>query len=252
MNAPNKVFFRRGNNDNCLFSAVSVTYMFEVASKFPLVAELGPDKLGEAVVVTAGQTTASKAPPQPKAAPADKPINPALAQDAKLFQIRKFDFAKTLTQVEAERTLPASRARIYVVKAVEGWNTRAWQGGAPFPEFAVQDIPWMYHLAVFDIVRIHYSKTGVGQGHWTIVNGFRYLKDKTLLEQLLGGPANFAKLDDYVRDLDFRGRWKKAAGGAGGFDCSPKEAPAPFTIVRVKSLSDTLTTPLSEMSQALP
>ena len=60
-----KAFYRNGSNqDNCLFTAVSVATDFYTASKFPLVQDLiadSPDAIGTATVLATGMVSRVKA-----------------------------------------------------------------------------------------------------------------------------------------------------------------------------------------------
>jgi hypothetical protein len=241
MTRSRKLFFRKYNADNCLFSVVSVTFNFETASKFPLLAELKPKDIAKAWVRCMDSAVA----PVPVAAP----------DVARELGGRQFDFSQTLAQARArfqpqtlkETELEASRVKIYVIRAVGAYNTMKKQKESSFPEFAADSISWLDHLAVLDVVRIHYPG-GLGEGHFAVVNGFRYLQERDVITHILGGASIFEKLDRYLNDLLAR---SMPGAEPGGVECMPDGRTAPLKIVRVSRMDPTLTETRKFMTEPL-
>jgi hypothetical protein len=70
-------------------------------------------------------------------------------------------------------SIKASRTNTYVVKLTGGWNTmaRQLQGGGTFAEYALEHIPWIYHIACFRTVRLHYGDDP-NLGHQIVFEGW--------------------------------------------------------------------------------
>jgi hypothetical protein len=207
VNRANRVYFRKGpNQDNCLFSAISVTPNFEVATKFPLLNELrstNPAALGTAFV----EVTDRKA-----AAPGRGPQ----AHVTTLKQ--KFEGTKLL----------CSRTNIYVVKMKGGWNTEAYQADA-FPERAFENLRWVHHYAILKVIRVHYSDD-MNEGHLIVVEDLEWLQPVADLKRQLGD-APLATLQKYLSKIQNQGR---LAGGIGGIHYVPPGVEPPLKVKKVE------------------
>lgn len=204
----NLVYFRKGNNnDNCLFTAISVTPNFDVATKFPLLADLKatkPEAIGSAVIVA-----------RPKTGSASVVAN--LAQ--------KFE--------NREANVLASRANIYVVKVKGGWNTETLQKGDAFPERAFENLRWSHHFAFFKVIRVHYGKD-MNDGHLIVVEDFKWLQDFEFIKNSIGALA-FGELSKILNGLSQKG--KLDAGGVGGIHYVPPGVTPPLMIESIKSFT---------------
>ena len=140
-------YFRNGDNqDNCLFSAISVTPEFMVATKFPFYNQLPPTALGKVECIT------EKMPP------------PNMGRVATM----AFEREKIQKVI-----LNCSRTNVYAVKIKKGHDTEAFQSD-PFPERAYTKIRWIDHFAVLKVIRIHYSGNP-NDGHLVLIDGTRML-----------------------------------------------------------------------------
>jgi len=198
----NKVYYRKGNGDNCLYSTVSVAYDFGTASKFPLLFDLkkdAPDAIGNATVEACGMQSKVGAmaallgpqitkqhfdPPfrvqstKPSYAPGAMPAKAAVGQAPK---------ADTEYQV---RNLISVRMNVYLFR-IRGsvWNTETYQAvnhNAQFPERAMDQIPWNDFLARVMIDRVHFGEDS-NEGHLNLVHGFEFLHPRSLIRNMLGG-----------------------------------------------------------------
>lgn len=215
----NSVWVRNGevNKDNCLFSAVSVTPQFGVATKFPLLNDLtgsNPSAVGHAIVVVRDRAAAAPA------------AGSAFQQARARFQ------GPPAAAAEKSITLPASQTNIYCVVMKGAFNTQKYQENAPFPEYASDDLTLADHLAWFSITRIHFSEVDGNAGHLIVVDDFLWLHDEDLIQAALLGPNSFPALKRFVDDLVQRGRLNKGIGGI--VYTPPGVAPPPFEIVRVR------------------
>ena len=133
------VYFRNGdvNQDNCLFSAISVTPEFYIATKFPMMHQV---KLGKAIVEVEMKETAGA------------------SRVASI--VTRFDNKKTLT-------LSCSRTNIYAVKVKKGWNTESFQSQT-FAERAY-DNHRIDHFAIVKVIRIHYGADS-NKGHLAVID----------------------------------------------------------------------------------
>jgi hypothetical protein len=216
--AGNSVWVRNGevNKDNCLFSAVSVTPQFYVATKFPLLDGLmgeSPEQVGYALVRVRDAVAA--------------PVRPALST----FQSARQAFASP-APARAERNLKlrASRTSIYGVVMRGGYNTQKYQLDAPFPEYASENLTWGDHLVYFSVTRIHYGLGG-NDGHLIIINDHRFLQDPEVIRAALMGPRSLGALQSFVADIVRRG---SLHAGVGGIVYTPPGVQPPFEIVRVQ------------------
>ncbi len=227
----NKVYYRKGNGDNCLYTTVSIAYDFDTASKFPLLSDLrsdAPDAFGTATVEATGiESSVAKL----RAALGDtitrQHFNPGWrATDAKPGynpgnQPVNAPAPKAVKSVI--RLLPLVRMNVYLFR-VRGnvWNTQKYQTdqhNASFPERAMDTIPWGDFLARVRIDRIHYGDDS-NDGHLGIVAGYDLLHSYGELCRLLGG--GIAGQNAYVQMLEFlkkiRNQGKLNADGTGGID----------------------------------
>jgi hypothetical protein len=208
---PQKVWFRKRNADNCLFTAVSITPQFEIATKFPLLDEVRmtmPQLMGKAQVrvpMTAKPGSAGERWLQ--------------AQQGAL----------------ESRQLTASKTYVYCVRLRDVYDTRGEQherrAGA-FHEYAVSHIPWPDHLLCFDVVRIHYSDVDGNAGHLIVITGHHWLHDSQLILRLLKGGGALATLQAFVKDVVSRG---SLHAGRGGIPYLPSGAAPPFQIASVEN-----------------
>lgn len=228
-----KVYYRKGNGDNCLYTVVSVAYDFGTASKFPLLFDLerdNPDAFGTATVEASGiESKVAKT----RAALADtltrQHFNPTWrATDAKPGynpgpmpgpSTRGVPY-KAPAQFQV-RLLKMVRMNVYLFR-IRGntWNTEAYQtnqGNANFPERAMDRVPWGDFLARVRVDRLHFGDDS-NDGHLSVVDGYDFLHPRRELERLLGGgtagTAAVGKLTDYLRDIADRGRLR--SDGSGG------------------------------------
>lgn len=231
----NKVYYRKFNGDNCLYTSVSVAYDFDTASKFPLLCDLedatGTDTFGTATVEAkgiasrvariraeiGGQITKQHFDPGSRAVNTKPEYNPGTLKPAPP------DTRFVIAQPDAYhlRLLVCTRINVYLFR-VRGtiWNTEQHQtnsGNSPFPERATDSIPWGDFLARVMIDRIHYGADS-NDGHLSVIHGFEFLHRRDDLIRLLGGGVTgelaFGKLYLYLRDLVDRG--KLHADGSGG------------------------------------
>ncbi|WP_342360351.1 hypothetical protein [Terrarubrum flagellatum] len=210
------VWVRKGfNQDNCLFSAVSVTPQFGVATKFPLLNDLegsNPDAIGHAWVMVRDRTQAA---------------------GGSAFQQARQVFAKPQAESALRPlTLMASKSNIYVVRARSAYNTQNYQVGSTFPEYASEDLDWADHLLCFNVTRIHFGAGDANAGHLIVVNESRWLQDEALIASVLAGPASMTELRKFKADID---ALAKLHSGAGGMVYTPPGVdPPPFDIVTVR------------------
>ncbi|MGH8516440.1 MAG: hypothetical protein ACREUE_03165 [Panacagrimonas sp.] len=200
------VYFRRGpNQDNCLFSAISVSPEFFVATKFPLFEEVQatqPWNVGKATVRT-------------------RKFGPAKGVKA-----MKERFEAMATDV----VLSCSRTNVYAVKVKKGYNTEAKQADA-FPERAFENLRWIDHFAFLRVIRIHFG-AGANDGHLILVEDSKILQDDTILAKYLQGRVGAFK--SFVSDMTQRAKLR--ADGTGGIPYTPPGVTAPLTIDMVKSI----------------
>lgn len=211
--AGNKVYFRKGFNvDNCLFTAISVSPDFYIATKFPLLSDLqatNPAAIGTSVVEVARSAVGP--------GPNIRDRGSTMATQSS---------ASNLTRMQASKT------NIYVVKIAGGWNTQAKQLklGSTFAEYAFEHIPWIYHLACFKTVRIHYGPDA-NLGHRIVFEEWEWLQTKPMLGRLLFGDANVVRLESYLKEL-----YRKGSQEAGGISYVPEGMPAAPAITKVVNL----------------
>jgi hypothetical protein len=202
----NLVYFRKGpNQDNCLFTAISVSPEFFVATKFPLFEEVQATQawnVGKATVRlrTIGAASGVK------------------AMKARFEAIGK------------DVTLMCSRTNVYAVKVKKGWNTEAKQTEA-FPERAFENLRWIDHFAFLRVIRVHFTNSA-NDGHLVLVEDSKILQDDLILGKYLGGSVGAFKA--FVADITQRGRLR--ADGTGGIPYTPPGVVAPFAIDMIKSI----------------
>lgn len=209
----NNVYFRKGFNvDNCLFTAISVSPDFYIATKFPLLSDLqatNPSAIGTSVVEIARTAVGSGSSIRDRGS--------AMAAQSS---------ASNLSSMQASKT------NIYVVKITGGWNTQAKQLklGSTFAEYAFEHIPWIYHLACFKTVRIHYG-ADPNLGHQIAFEGWEWLQSKPMLNRLLNSDSNVAKLETYLENL-----YRKGSPEVGGISYVPEGMPEAPQITKIVNL----------------
>jgi hypothetical protein len=215
----NKVWVRNGANaDNCLFSAVSITPQFGVATKFPLLDDLrgsNPAALGHSLVMV-----------RPRGGPVTAPRGPAVAQRY-LAAVGRSDDG-----LEA-RTLLASQTNIYCVRLRDVYNTQNYQGDDAFPEYATTRISWMDHLVWFAVTRIHFNGLDGNAGHLVVITEHKWLQDPQILESVLLKQPGLGILRTFVKDVVTRG---SLSNGSGGIVYTPPGIEPPFDIVSIREL----------------
>jgi len=218
----NVVWLRNGDNkDNCLFSAVSVTPQFYVATKFPLLNDLlgsNPDAVGHAIVVVRDRNNSA-------------PPSTDTFQDRLQAARNRFSNPAPESQEKAV-TLAASKTNLYGVVMRGVYNTQAFQVGSTFPEYASDDLSWADHLVYFSVTRIHFGSGDANAGHLILVNEYRWLQPEAFISQVLVGPGAYAHLRQFVEDIYSRG---KLTGENGGIIYTPPGVPPPdYEIVRIR------------------
>ncbi len=192
-----KLYFRRWNADNCLYTVVSIAEDFLTATKFPLMCDMESWQFGSAVVAARGYTRGEDV--RRLAAVFGGAVPSAQRPGAPVSKILK-----------------ASRTNIYVVKTYSAYNTRRMQdagpAGSPFPERAVRGIPWGHHLARVRIERIHYGQDS-NEGHLIVVRGFDWLHPRATLARTLGSAASVGILEGFLTGLERRGALLAGQGG---------------------------------------
>lgn len=226
----NKIYYRKGNGDNCLYTTVSIAYDFDTASKFPLLSDLrsdAPDAFGTATVEAAGiESNVAKLRAALGDTIAKQHFDPNWrATDAKPgYNPGKQPAAPAAKPVKSiVRLLPLVRMNVYLFR-VRGnvWNTQAYQldqHNAEFPERAMDTIPWGDFLARVRIDRIHYGEDS-NDGHLGIVAGYDLLHSYGELCRLLGGGTAgqqaYQQMVQFLRNI--RDKGKLNADGSGGID----------------------------------
>jgi hypothetical protein len=215
----NRAYYRNGsvNQDNCLFTAVSVATNFETASKFPLMQDLNldnPDALGTATVMAKGMSSRVKA----MAMQMQDHINARMGVKPPANGVP----ARASTKAE-RRLLRCVRMNIYLFSVPNGWNTEAKQlasGATTFPERATLSIPWGNFFARVRCDRIQYDDNDSNAGHLLIVSGYDLLQNQQGLIAAAGG-NRFAveQLERFLDDIVARG--KLLPGGKGGIHVDP-------------------------------
>jgi hypothetical protein len=214
-----KVWVRNGANaDNCLFSAVSITPQFGVATKFPLLDDLrgsNPGAIGHSLVMV-----------RPRGGPVTAPRGPAVAERY-LAAVQQSD-----SGLEA-RTLLASQTNIYCVRLRDVYNTQNYQGQDAFPEYATTRISWMDHLVWFAVTRLHFNELDGNAGHLVVITEHKWLQDRLILERVLLKEPGLGILKTFVTDVVRRG---SLSNGSGGIVYTPPGIEPPFDIVSVREL----------------
>lgn len=216
----NKVYYRKGNGDNCLYSTVSVAYDFGTASKFPLLFDLkrdAPDAIGTATVEACGitskvgamaaalgqQITKQHFDPNFRA----QTTKPAYAPGTMPTKTAVGMAAKPATEYQV-RNLLSVRMNVYLFR-IRGsvWNTERYQSAnnnAQFPERAMDKVPWNDFLARVMIDRVHFGEDS-NDGHLNVVHGYELLHSPGKLRLMLGGgvagDAALTKLVLYLREI---------------------------------------------------
>jgi hypothetical protein len=246
-----KLYYRKGNGDNCLHTAVSVAVDFDTASKFPLLCDLNEaDDLGTAKVEAQGiQSNVAQLRAQlgatitrqhfdpnsravntkPGYAPGMMPANPPVS---------------SVTAYKAPaglRLLKSVRMNVYLF-LVKGtvYNTRGYQvhlKNAPFPERAVEAVPWEHFLARVKIDRIHFGSDS-NDGHLNVIHGYEFLHTVRDLERTLGGGLDGVRrlqaLSTYLHELCERG--KLNSDGSGGLPFKTAKTPDTVKITKVLNI----------------
>ncbi|MCU0227459.1 MAG: hypothetical protein MUF01_07445 [Bryobacterales bacterium] len=206
-----KVWFRKGTNaDNCLFSAVSVTPQFLVATKFPLLDDLlasNPGAVGSSIVIC------KKVVQAPQVVAASNVLARAKAFDQQVQTHQNSQQSGKYSVDRPERSLLASRTQIYVIKGQGVYNTQALQVGSEFPEYALKaPLGWADHLACFDVVRVHYSTNSGNVGHLIVITKFRWLHEPQALTLMLGVMA-YGSLKSHLEEIAQSGALTSAGTG---------------------------------------
>ncbi len=238
----NKLYYRKGNGDNCLHTAVSVAVDFGTASKFPLLADLiAEDDIGTATVEAEGiasNVEGVKAALAKTQTPTDtlyalsNPVHPVVGA------LRAAKPSEAKAPRPGIRLLRSVRMNVYLflVKGVV-YDTRGYQAhlkNAPFPERAAEAIPWDHFLARLKIDRIHYGPDS-NDGHLNVIYGYEFLHYRRDLERTLGGGmegvAKLQTLTDFLIDLYDRG--KLQPDGTGGIPFTTANTPKGAKITKV-------------------
>jgi hypothetical protein len=215
----NKVYFRNGdvNQDNCLFSAISVTPEFYIATKFPMMHQV---TLGKALVEVA--------------------MAPTVDASRVRSLVSQFNAGAT-----KQMTLPCSRTNIYAVKVKKGWNTQEFQRD-PFPERAYENLRWIDHFAIVKVIRIHYGDDS-NKGHLTVIDSWKLLPDNTSYESnirasmkklTVANPTAVNVLTQQLRNfLTETAQECRLLNEIGGHPYLPEGVTAPFTIKKVLAIT---------------
>jgi hypothetical protein len=234
-----KVWLRNGANvDNCLFSVVSITPQFGVATKFPLLDDLrgsNPAALGHSVV---------RVRVRPSAGPASGVV--AKSEVARGYQAS----VQAQQGVIESRVLLASLTNIYCVRLRDVYDTQKFQGDAKFPEYAATRISWTDHLVWFGVTRIHYSDVDGNAGHLIVVTDHGWLQEPGLVTGVLLNPTAMTHLQAFTQDIVRRGSLRQ---GRGGISYVPPGMPEPpFEIVEVVDLFVPMKKPVVAINQLVP
>ena len=208
-----KAYYRNGsqNQDNCLFTAVSVAIDFNTASKFPLMQDLiadSPDAIGTATVLARGMVSRVKA------------LAAKLQHD--IFVQKEVTpvgvYPTPTASAGAERRiLRCVRMNVYLFTVPSGWNTETKQlasGATTFPERATLSIPWGNFFARVRCDRIQYDDTDSNAGHLLVVDGYDFLQSRDgLLAAAAGNRFVVVQLKDFLNDIVRRGTLKNGKGG---------------------------------------
>jgi len=211
-NQRHKVWVRRGHTDNCLFSAVSITPEFEIATKFPLISGLkaeNPAAIGKAIV-----RVRQPAAPAPQGGGIAARYLAAVQQANTSFENRR---------------LSATKTNVYCVRLRDVYNTQAYQRdrlNVPFPEYAATRISWTDHLLWFSVIRIHFGPDE-NDGHLIVITDHKWLQDQNLISEVLLGVHGYTQLRKFVQDIVHRG---SLFAGRGGIVHMPAGGPPPFEI----------------------
>jgi hypothetical protein len=216
-NRRDSVYFRNGdvNQDNCLFSAISVTPEFYIATKFPMMNQV---KLGKAIVEVEMIETGG----------------PSRVAS----MVSRFDNKKTLT-------LSCSRTNIYAVKVKKGWNTESFQAQT-FAERAYDNLRWIDHFAIVKVIRIHYGVDS-NKGHLAVIDSWKLLPDNDGFDSNIRAsmkklnatnPAAVNQLIQGLRSfLQATSSECRLLNGVGGHSYLPEGVKAPFNIKKVVSMT---------------
>jgi len=217
----NTVYFRNGdiNQDNCLFSAISVTPEFYIATKFPMMHQV---TLGKALVEVAMN-------------------NPTVGPSQVALRIAQFNNASTTKKME----LSCSRTNIYAVKVKKGWNTESFQQDT-FAERAYENLRWIDHFAIVKVIRIHYGSDS-NEGHLTVIDSWKLLPDGRTYESNIRASmkkltaTNPGAVDQLISQLRTflteTERECRLLNGVGGHPYLPEGVTAPFTIKKVLAIT---------------
>jgi hypothetical protein len=211
-----KVYYRKGNGDNCLFTVVSVTTDFDTACKFPLLADLNdPKDIGIATVEAQGL--------QSRVAALQQQIGDAITRQRNS-GIAALPPAQPTRAVRESRVriLKSVRMNVYLFRVPEAWNTEKYQAdhqNESFHERAADKVPWANFLARVRIDRIHYGGDS-NDGHLNVIDGFDMLHSRADISNFLGGgqagAGAYASLVAYLDALCAQG--KLNPDGTGGKD----------------------------------
>jgi hypothetical protein len=214
------VYFRNGdiNQDNCLFSAISVTPEFYIATKFPMMHQV---TLGKALVEVA--------------------MNPTVGRSLVASRIAELNATGTTKRM----MLPCSRTNIYAVKVKKGWNTESFQQDT-FAERAYEKLRWIDHFAIVKVIRIHYGSKS-NDGHLTVIDSWKLLPDsstydsnikRSMKKLTVTNPGVVEQLINQLRTfLTETARECRLLNGVGGHPYLPEGVTAPFTIKKVLAIT---------------
>ena len=178
----NKIWFRKGVEDNCLHSVISIASKFNDALYFPRI----DDGSIYSFASRLGGTS-----------PLNQRWTPEVNQGAKA---NRASLCKVALSNGDDRYLVASRTTILVFAFPPSFmaaNTESYQrhlgGASPFPERGVGEIPTEYVLAIFDVLRVHHGATA-DDGQTNFVQKITLTKtdDATLKSVLLTDDAVLA------------------------------------------------------------
>ncbi len=220
----NKIWVRNGSNmDNCLFTAVSITPQFEVATKFPLLDDLrgsSPGSIGYTVAQVRPRDAGGQVVPHGGA---------NVAQNYLAGVAQK----KALVDTVEKRTLLASRTNVYCVRMRDVYNTQNYQVGSTFPEYATTRISWMDHYLWLAVTRVHFDALDGNKGHLIVITDHKWLQDQTLMSNVLLGANGVVQLRNFANDVIGRA---SLVGGVGGIAYTPPGIEPPFDIVSISEL----------------
>lgn len=188
-----KMYFRRGQQDACLQTVVSVAPMFSDATKFPPVNEMkASDRRTASVELVGWRPPAVQNDIRARAQKFGSPnLNlPSLIATRTYVYVVRVDraFNTEAVQEDIVRSVPPHHG-ITLSSGVDFYENAQASG---FRERAVGEIPWNHHLACFMVDRVHYGDN-FNDGHLIIVRKWRWLQTDQQRTHVLGDHANRAQ-----------------------------------------------------------